>query len=904
MSGSNRNSGGWITVTRRRKRTATKTPSSSNRRAQTAKNQKQFFPNWFDEAYPDELAMLGGVDASEHEAPKRRPQALDPADKVKVQTALVDVFRDGYRKHIKPDGTDAEILVFLDRFLQKHGICISGGFILKNIGAFAEGTGSSSIDVDIYIPSSKHVKEIHHTLQNLFDVDRKSDGKPVAKHFRVQTGSRSSKASFFAKNGIYSVTKYERNKPGPPYVQDGGGSSDKRQRTEERQRTAAQARWDAGVRAGSFLDSQRALDHGANPNEPIDGRHAIEVLFEAEHPSPTMLRLILEKVTTPPPSDLIRRIVELRQLPETEIVRMLQIAVNKGYDVNDGIPLESALLRNYASITRYLLESGAYVNAKNPSDPSKTIFEKAREGTYPREATDALMAYLEEPNSYYRIPEKANTFYKAFKATEDKRKRLLRLAHWRFGESGPACSTEGSYQHHGECWNDAAHMLFFYADGLKERTQGALLHGDLNALASRFKDGTVEGFAKAKRMRVYLEAAQSRLARQVVNQASTDETCQADMEMAITIGYGTHRARGTNAMVAAVMGAPPYDGHGTARPFQLGVADYKMGYFADRILADLITAFDLSALVSVSIVKFDRPADPVRIVEPIDTLAGIALSTYDSASAPIGHATCMYTCNGVDYFFDDNFGVFQYPWRKLLSMPDAELIVLSIEPADPANGSKHWPGVYIPAEKKLIVPSMESHTRFHVLNWERVWYLNNTWNIGRLTIKYVGGRVYRYTPVTFNGPRPVVPKKAPYVVGRGPFRAAYRPSDSSSERLALAGPRRLAEENIPKIKAEMDIVQAATKSSPVQIIRSFDLTFCQNWYDGEELWSMDREAVYKRAPGTLEDSYVPIYTAGNPVTRKRILKYMKRGFRVRYTDPTSGSLVEITRADLANVNTA
>jgi hypothetical protein len=98
----------------------------------------------------------------------------------------------------------------------------------------------------------------------------------------------------------------------------------------------------------------------------------------------------------------------------------------------------------------------------------------------------------------------------------------------------------------------------------------------------------------------------------------------------------------------------------------------------------------------------------------------------------------------------------------------------------------------------------------------------------------------------------------------------------------------------------MDIVQAATKSSPIQIIRSFDLTFCQNWYDGDELWSMDREAVYKRAPGTLEHSYVPIYLSGNPVTRKRILKYINRGFRVQYMDPTTGTPTEITQANVNN----
>lgn len=103
--------------------------------------------------------------------------------------------------------------------------------------------------------------------------------------------------------------------------------------------------------------------------------------------------------------------------------------------------------------------------------------------------------------------------------------------------------------------------------------------------------------------------------------------------------------------------------------------------------------------------------------------------------------------------------------------------------------------------------------------------------------------------------------------------------------------------------AEMDLVQADKRSTPIEIIQRFDLSFCQNWYDGENLWSMDREAVYKRDSGFLEDAYIPLYLDKNPVTRKRILKYMKRGFHVQYREPRTDNLVKITLDDLKNVNT-
>ncbi len=100
--------------------------------------------------------------------------------------------------------------------------------------------------------------------------------------------------------------------------------------------------------------------------------------------------------------------------------------------------------------------------------------------------------------------------------------------------------------------------------------------------------------------------------------------------------------------------------------------------------------------------------------------------------------------------------------------------------------------------------------------------------------------------------------------------------------------------------AEMDLVQADITTSPIKIIQRFDLSFCQNWYDGEDLWSMDKEAVYKRAPGRLENSYVPLYLDGNPVTRKRIAKYMKRGFPVQYKDPETEKMIEIKEEDVEN----
>jgi hypothetical protein len=900
MSGSNRN-GGWITVTRRRKRTVAKTPSSSNRRAQTAKNQKQFFPNWFDEAYPDELVMLGSVDVEA--MPKRRPRPLDAADKVKVQNALVNLFRNGYHK-IHGFAPDEAILEFLNTFLRRHRICISGGFILKSIGAFAEGTASTSIDVDIYIPSSPNVKEIHKTLQDLFAVDRKSDGKPKAKHFKVQTGSRSTKGSFFAKNGIYSVTKYERTRPGRPVIR-GGGSSEKNSSSSSSEGPDAQDLWALEIGRGTLVGAMRALEAGANPRAPINGKHPIEFLLESDYPAKTLLKFLLEKSTVLPPYLTVIIAKKLRYISEDHAIALLQLALEHQADINaqtedNETALDTALHMDKPKFVRFLLKHGAHATLPSSGDVSMTIEEAARDGNYPSDATEVLMAHLEGANSSSNSNAAGNTFYKAFKATVTRRRRHIAQAIQEFDANGLICSSEGSYQHKGECWNDAVHMLFFYADGLKEHTQPLILKGNIRSMVAPLKDGTSEGEAHAKRMTVYLDATRNRFARQVLNQTLTDELCASDMGAAIEEGYGFYRARGTNALVAAVMGAPKRNADGTNRPFHIGAADYVVGYNPRYIVEDLLKVFNTSSIVTLTNTEINYVNEYPAIPMPIDTIAGMVL-TVKSGKETVQHATCFYTCNGVDYYFDDNFGVFQYPWRKLLAMPNAKLVLLSYTNEQDPNRdvNNHWPAVYIQGTKKLIVPMMGPYANNILLNWDGTYDKTKVWDYKPSKITYAANSYVRaVTIISFVGPRPAVPKKAPGVVGRGFYRGAYIATPSSSEDNALSGDRWLAQDEIPQNKSEMDIVQAATKSSPVQIIRSFDLTFCQNWYDGDELWSMDREAVYKRSPGTLEDSYVPIYMSGNPVTRKRILKYIKRGFRVQYTDPTTGAPTEITQANV------
>jgi hypothetical protein len=83
-----------------------------------------------------------------------------------------------------------------------------------------------------------------------------------------------------------------------------------------------------------------------------------------------------------------------------------------------------------------------------------------------------------------------------------------------------------------------------------------------------------------------------------------------------------------------------------------------------------------------------------------------------------------------------------------------------------------------------------------------------------------------------------------------------------------------------------------------------------NWYDGMGVWVMDRPGIFKEGVSYLAFSYVPLLlgirdehgteTPLNMVTRKRVLKYLLRGFRIQYMDPRTGEMVEIGVRDLPN----
>ncbi len=101
------------------------------------------------------------------------------------------------------------------------------------------------------------------------------------------------------------------------------------------------------------------------------------------------------------------------------------------------------------------------------------------------------------------------------------------------------------------------------------------------------------------------------------------------------------------------------------------------------------------------------------------------------------------------------------------------------------------------------------------------------------------------------------------------------------------------------IYAEMDVVEVKDDRTPIDVVKNFDLTFCENWYDGEQVYMTYPDHVEGKY-GYVENNYLMILTNKHPVLLGRIKKYAKRGFKIRIYNPVSATNENITNAVVAN----
>ncbi len=92
---------------------------------------------------------------------------------------------------------------------------------------------------------------------------------------------------------------------------------------------------------------------------------------------------------------------------------------------------------------------------------------------------------------------------------------------------------------------------------------------------------------------------------------------------------------------------------------------------------------------------------------------------------------------------------------------------------------------------------------------------------------------------------------------------------------------------------DMNIIEVNSNTTPVNVVRNFDLTFCENWYDGTNVFMTYPEHV-KTKKGFLENDYLNLLFTRNPVLINRVKKYITRGFRVSINNPVTKNPEDIT----------
>ncbi len=79
---------------------------------------------------------------------------------------------------------------------------------------------------------------------------------------------------------------------------------------------------------------------------------------------------------------------------------------------------------------------------------------------------------------------------------------------------------------------------------------------------------------------------------------------------------------------------------------------------------------------------------------------------------------------------------------------------------------------------------------------------------------------------------------------------------------------------------KLDIMAVRNRTTPLNVVQNFDLTVCQIWYDGREVYATHPEDI-RTKKATLQGDYVTVFTLGNRFLQDRIRKYNMRGFEIR-----------------------
>ena len=292
------------------------------------------------------------------------------------------------------------------------------------------------------------------------------------------------------------------------------------------------------------------------------------------------------------------------------------------------------------------------------------------------------------------------------------------------------CDSEGFYQHLGECWNDSIQMIFLFSDGLKEIVQPALLDPNfdskvesiinrddnnllftfitdlsglkttnLGAANNPFENSSNRAILDSKvseRKKAiidYFKVLKKRFMRHYTNEhirrhSLCDEETANEHSVFETMSQ-ISRAAGQDGISAAALGHINTKGvnrsHINIEELRKKKEEKKYSPGGSSIDDEYL--FNLYKLVffdgykfSYTIVDppFEKIADYVGIrlsmitKDLIKRSKAVYISSYvykrvdNTLEFTRGHATAFYNCGKSEVYYDDNTGIYPFPWKEFL----------------------------------------------------------------------------------------------------------------------------------------------------------------------------------------------------------------------------------------------
>jgi len=99
----------------------------------------------------------------------------------------------------------------------------------------------------------------------------------------------------------------------------------------------------------------------------------------------------------------------------------------------------------------------------------------------------------------------------------------------------------------------------------------------------------------------------------------------------------------------------------------------------------------------------------------------------------------------------------------------------------------------------------------------------------------------------------------------------------------VRGTRRVTETG----RSEFDVMIVRNRRTPLQVVNNFDLTFCQTWFDGKNIYASHPEDIRQKS-GTLQGEYVDLFLTGNKFLHHRVNKYGMREYKIALDKQTEG----------------